>query len=138
MEIDVRSSDPEALAAVDSRIQAAVDAGVAEENRRWSSTARVTATKELVGDRPAGSLAPNSAIVQTVQAVGQALLGTSIPLSEGSTDANLPLSLNIPAVAIGGGGEGDDVHATTESFNTADSWKGTQNAVLVTIALAQK
>ena len=138
MEIDVRSADPEALAAVDARIQAAVDAGVAEENRRWSSTARVTATKELVGDRPAGSLTLNSAIVQTVQAVGHALLGTSIPLSEGSTDANLPLSLNIPAVAIGGGGEGADVHATSESFETADSWKGTQNAVLVTIALAQK
>ena len=101
-------------------------------------TVRSDDTWHLSGDRPAGSLAPNSAIVQTVQAVGQALLGTSIPLSEGSTDANLPLSLNIPAVAIGGGGEGDDVHATTESFNTADSWKGTQNAVLVTIALAQK
>jgi tripeptide aminopeptidase len=138
MEVDVRSADPEALAAVDAKIQAAVDGGVVEENRRWKSSARVTVTKELVGDRPAGSISASAPIVQTVQAAGQALLGTNIPLSEGSTDANLPLSLNIPAVTIGGGGDGEDAHATTESFNATDSWKGTQNAVLVTIALAQK
>jgi acetylornithine deacetylase/succinyl-diaminopimelate desuccinylase-like protein len=138
MEVDLRSADAEALAVLGAKIQAAVDAGVAEENRRWKSTLRVTVTKELVGDRPAGSIAPTTPIVRTVQAAGQALLGVNVPLSEGSTDANLPLSLNIPAVTIGGGGEGDDAHATSESFNTADSWKGTQNAVLVTIALSQR
>ena len=40
-------------------------------------------------------------------------------------------------MTIGGGGRGDDAHALTESFDVTDSWKGTQNAVLLTIALAQ-
>lgn len=137
MEVDLRSSDPAALAALDAKIQAAVDAGAADENRRWPGAARITVDKALVGDRPAGSLPANAPIVETVRQAGQALLGFSIPLSEGSTDANLPLSLRIPAVAIGGGGAGDDVHAVTESFDTTDSWRGTLNAVLVTVALAQ-
>ena len=47
------------------------------------------------------------------------------------------MSLNIPAVTIGGGGKSQTVHAPNESFDTTDSWKGTQNAVLLTIALAR-
>lgn len=137
MEVDMRSSDAAQLAAVDAKVQAAIDAAVADENRRWKSTSRVTVTRELVGDRPAGTLPPTAPIVQAVQAAGQALFGTPTMLGEGSTDANLPLSLNIPAVAIGGGGDGADAHATTESWTATDSWKGTQNAVLVTVVLAQ-
>ena len=66
------------------------------------------------------------------------MLGFSANLGEGSTDANIPMSLKIPAITIGGGGRGRDAHALTESFDTTDSWKGTQHALLLTIALAQK
>jgi tripeptide aminopeptidase len=97
----------------------------------------VTVKKELVGDRPAGSTPDGSPIVRTAQAVGQAL-GVALALAEGSTDANIPMSMKIPAITIGAGGRGSDAHALTESFDTADSWKGTQNAVLLAIALAQK
>ena len=64
-------------------------------------------------------------------------LGLTAPLSEGSTDANVPMSRNIPAITIGGGGTSAESHAPQESFDTTDSWKGTQNAVLLVIALAQ-
>lgn len=138
MELDLRSTEEAALTALDGRIQSAIDTSVAEENRRWGREGRVTVIKELVGDRPARTLPPTAPIVQTVRAAGQMLLGVDIPLSEGSTDANFPLSLNIPAVTIGAGGSGDGAHGSAEVFDTTDSWKGTQNAVLVTIALAQK
>ncbi len=138
MELDLRSTDDGALKALDGRVQAAIDASVVEENARGSREGRVVVQKELVGDRPAGTLSPSAPIVQTVRSAGQALLGRTIPLSEGSTDANLPMSLNIPAVTIGAGGEGDGQHGMNEVFDSTDSWKGTQNAVLVTIALAQK
>jgi hypothetical protein len=65
-------------------------------------------------------------------------LGLSLVLGEGSTDANLPISLKIPAITIGGGGRGANGHALDESFDTTDSWKGTQNAVLLTVALARE
>jgi hypothetical protein len=50
----------------------------------------------------------------------------------------MPMSLKIPSITIGGGGRGRDAHALTESFDTTDAWMGTQHALLLTIALAQK
>ena len=137
MEVDMRSSDRAALAALDAQFQAAVDSAVTEENARWGRPGVVTVTKELVGDRPAGSTPALSPIVQTAQAVGRAL-DLNLGLGEGSTDANIPMSSKIPAIAIGGGGRGSDAHSLSETYDTTDSWKGTQNAVLLVIALAQK
>ena len=137
MEVDMRSSNAAALAALDARFHAAVDEAVADENRRWSHPGMITAVKELVGDRPAGETPVSSPIVQTALAVGR-WLGLAPGLSEGSTDANLPISLKIPAITIGGGGTASNGHALSESFDTTDSWKGTQNALLLAIALAQE
>jgi acetylornithine deacetylase/succinyl-diaminopimelate desuccinylase-like protein len=137
MEVDMRSSDPASLAAVDAGFQKAVDAAVVEENQRWAKPGMITVVKELVGDRPAGSTPENSPIVRTGLSAAT-VLGFSANLGEGSTDSNIPMSLKIPAITIGGGGRGRDAHALTESFDTTDSWMGTQHAMLVTIALAQK
>jgi acetylornithine deacetylase/succinyl-diaminopimelate desuccinylase-like protein len=136
MEVDMRSSDPSSLAAVDANFQKAVDAAVVEENQRWSKPGMITAVKELVGDRPAGSTPENSAIVRSGLETAT-VLGFSANLGEGSTDSNLPMSLKIPAITIGGGGRGRDAHALSESFDTTDSWMGTQHALLLTIALAR-
>jgi di/tripeptidase len=97
----------------------------------------VTVAKERVGDRPAGATPLDAPIVQTARAVAAAL-GHSVVLGEGSTDANLPISLGIPAITVGAGGRGAGAHSLTESFDSAESWRGTQNAVLLTIALAQR
>ena len=137
MEVDLRSVDAASLAALDARFQRAVDTAVAEENDRWRSPGAITAIKERVGDRPAGSTPAGSPIVRAAEAVHRAL-GLPFVLSESSTDANIPMSLRIPAITIGGGGRGADAHALTESFDTTDSWVGTQRALLLTIALAQK
>jgi acetylornithine deacetylase/succinyl-diaminopimelate desuccinylase-like protein len=137
MEVDMRSSDPASLAAVDATFQKAVDAGVAEENQRWGKPGMITVVKELVGDRPAGSTPENSPIVRAGLAAAT-VLGFSSNLGEGSTDSNTPMSLGVPAITIGGGGRGREAHALTESFDTTDSWMGTQHALLLTIALAQK
>ena len=137
MEVDLRSSDRAALASVDAKFQRAIELAVTEENARWGRAGAITASRELVGDRPSGSIPPGSSIVQT--ALGAAkTLGLNAQLSEASTDANLPISLGIPAITIGGGGAGADAHALTESFDSTEAWKGTQHALLVTVALAQE
>ena len=136
MEVDMRSSSASALAALDQRFQAAVTEAVAEENRRWSRPGSITAVTELVGDRPAGETPSSSPIVQTALAVGRTL-GLQPVLTEGSTDSNLPISLKIPAITIGGGGSAANSHALSESFDATDAWKGAQNAVLLAIALSQ-
>ena len=136
MEVDMRSSDSASLAAIDASIQKAVDAAVAEENRRWNTPNMITVVKELVGDRPAGSTKEDAPIVKTGLDTAAAL-GLRADLAEGSTDSNTPMSMHIPAITIGGGGMGRDAHALTESFDTTDAWKGAQYALLLTIALAQ-
>jgi acetylornithine deacetylase/succinyl-diaminopimelate desuccinylase-like protein len=137
MEIDMRSSDPASLAAVDANIQKAIDSSVVEENQRWGKPGVITVTKELVGDRPAGSTPENSPIVRSGLEAAT-VLGFQANLGEGSTDSNLPMSLKIPAITIGGGGRGREAHSLSESFDTIDAWMGTQHALLLTIALAQK
>jgi acetylornithine deacetylase/succinyl-diaminopimelate desuccinylase-like protein len=137
MEVDMRSSDPASLAAVDASFQKAVDSAVQEENQRWGKPGVITVVKELVGDRPAGSTPENSPIVRAGLATAT-LLGFQANLGEGSTDSNLPMSLKIPAITIGGGGRGRDAHALTESFDTTDAWMGTQYGLLLTVTLTQK
>src|SRR5438876_1445242 len=137
MELDMRSSDPASLAAVDASIQKAIDAAVVEENARWGKAGTITVVKELVGDRPAGSTPESAAIVKYGIAVAT-VLGFNADLGEGSTDSNLPMSLKIPAITIGGGGRGREAHALSESYDATDSWMGTQYALLLTIALAQR
>jgi tripeptide aminopeptidase len=138
MEVDMRSSDAASLAAVDASFQKAVDAAVLEENTRWSKPGMITATKELVGERPAGSTAADAPIVQACLAATTALGFPAPTPGEGSTDSNIPISLKIPAITIGGGGHGTGAHALDEAFDTTDSWQGTVRAVLLTVALAQK
>jgi tripeptide aminopeptidase len=93
--------------------------------------------KALVGNRPAGRTVETAPIVQAAVAVTRAL-DLPVALDEGSTDSNIPMSLGIPAVTIDGGGRGTGAHSPGETFDTTDSYKGTQRALLLAIALAQK
>ncbi len=138
MELDMRSSDPASLAAIDASIQKAIDAAVNEENARWGKAGVISVVKELVGDRPAGSTPESSAIVRNGLAAATVLGFASGPPGEGSTDSNIPMSLGVPSITIGGGGRGREAHALTETFDTTDAWMGTQHALLLTVALAQK
>ena len=58
-------------------------------------------------------------------------------LRDGSTDSNVPMNLGIPAVTISGGGKGTGAHSLGETFDTTDSWIGTQRALLLAISLAR-
>jgi tripeptide aminopeptidase len=90
----------------------------------------------LVGLRPAGQTPDSAPIVKTALEVNQ-VLGLTGQLGEGSTDANVPMNLGIPAITIGGGGEGTGAHSLNETFDSHDSWKGTQRALLLALALAR-
>jgi tripeptide aminopeptidase len=135
MEVDLRSSDAPALRALEKQFRQAVHAAVAQENTRWHSQA-LTVSIETVGMRPAGRVPAAAPIVQAAIAVSKAL---NLPLSfaEGSTDANFPLSLGIPALTIDTGGRGENTHTENETFDATDAWKGTQRALLLSVVLAQ-
>jgi acetylornithine deacetylase/succinyl-diaminopimelate desuccinylase-like protein len=135
MEVDLRSADSSALRALEQRFRQAVEEAAAQENARWGSQ-QLTVTLDVVGVRPAGHMSPGSSIVQAAISVQRAL-DLPVSFAEGSTDSNFPLSLNLPAITIDTGGTSSGVHTVGEAFNTTDAWKGTQRALLLTIALAQ-
>jgi tripeptide aminopeptidase len=137
MEVDMRSSDRNALEALNGRYKRAVEDAVTEENRRWKGGKPVTIANEIVGYRPAGTTSANSPIVITAVEITR-MFGSLGNLSEGSTDANVPMSLGIPAITIGGGGQGRGAHSLDESFDPRDSYLGTQRGIVLAIALTRQ
>jgi tripeptide aminopeptidase len=137
MEIDVRSVDRKELAALDAQIRRTFDAALADEHARWPGGGRLTMAADVVGDRPAGGISVDASIVQAAFAATRAV-GASPSTSVSSSDANYPASLGIPSVQIAGGGRGAEAHAPSESFDSSESSRGTERALLLTIALAQK
>ena len=134
-EMDMRSASPPALEAIDQKFHRAVDEAVRNEDARWKKNV-LSVDKALVGNRPAGQTPASSPIVQAAVSVTRAL-GVAVTLDEGSTDSNIPMNLGIPAITIDGGGRGREAHALGESFDSTNSWQGSQRALLVAIALAQ-
>lgn len=136
-EVDMRSADAAALQSVDANFHRAVDAALEEENLRWGNRGKLAVDKTLVGDRPAGRTPASSPIVQAAVSVTTAL-GLPASLDEGSTDANIPMSLGIPAVTIDGGGRGTGAHSLGETFDSTNSEQGTARALLLAIALTRR
>ena len=136
MEVDMRSADVNELSKINEKFKSAMNEAVAEENKRWKDRGPVSVSMELVGLRPAGQTAESSAIVKTALDVNQ-FMGLSTRLGEGSTDSNVPMNQGIPAITIGGGGSGSGAHSLNEMFDAHDSWKGTQRALLLAVAMAR-
>ena len=136
MEVDMRSSDKDSLETIHAKYKRAVQQAVDEENKRWKGRGPVSVDNALVGYRPAGSTPAASAIVTTAMEVTK-IFNPNVTTGEGSTDSNVPMNLGIPAVTIGGGGEGTANHSLDETFNSKDSYLGTQRALLLAVALAR-
>jgi acetylornithine deacetylase/succinyl-diaminopimelate desuccinylase-like protein len=133
MEVDLRSSSAELLAKLEAQMRTAVANAVASENRRWGGRDPVSAAIQTVGERPGGATDDRDPLVRSAQGVSAAL-GASMTLSESSTDANIPMSLGIPAITIGAGGEGGGEHSLEEIFKTEGSALGSERALLIALA----
>ena len=138
MEIDMRSESRVELQRLDERFVALVGEAVREENAA-RSTARgpITVDLKLIGDRPSGETPLDSQIVQiaaaSIRAAG--LRPTFIP---NSTDANVPISLGIPAITLDPGGETGGAHSLAEwvSVEKASSLRGIYIALATLLSLA--
>jgi tripeptide aminopeptidase len=135
MAVDMRSDSTEELLKLEARLLDLVKQAVAEENARWKSD-KMTVEIKLIGDRPAGIVAMDSPIVQATQrAVSVITRAPRVTFAGSSTDSNLAMSLGIPAVTIGGGGEGGNWHSRNEWYKPVDAWFGPQNALLTILVL---
>ena len=82
-----------------------------------------------MGNRPAGVTAEGNALVQAALAAARKT-GHQPSLTTSSTDSNLPISLGIPAITIGGGGRSDNAHSLDEWFEPEGAWRGAQTVLL--------
>jgi acetylornithine deacetylase/succinyl-diaminopimelate desuccinylase-like protein len=135
MDLDMRSNDNDELLKLEGRaLQIARDAAVAE-NRRWGSDKlRVEITQ--VGARPAGSPSPDSTVVHALWASVKASGGTPRLAGARSTEANLPISLGIPAAVVGAGGYSQGIHSPDEWFDPAHAYLGASKTLLAIVGLA--
>jgi len=133
MAVDIRSDANEPLRETEAKVLAAVDQGVLEENKRWGVDTLAVSNK-LIGDRPGGRTAADTVIVEAAVRANSAF-GNKTLLSGASTDANVPMSLGIPAIVIGGGGKTGGFHALSEWIDLTDGWKGAQTSLVTVLGL---
>jgi len=137
LDLDLRSEDPRALEQLDVTVRAALERAADDENRsRTAGTPPLRVALQLVGDRPCGITPRAHPLVQAAIAANRAL-GRDAELASASTDANAPIALGIPAIALGAGGKAGDAHLTTEWYENVEGALGIVRALLVTAAMAE-
>jgi acetylornithine deacetylase/succinyl-diaminopimelate desuccinylase-like protein len=136
MDVDLRSESSVALDSLDAGFRAALQRALEAEHARWpESRVRLRVRIDTIGIRPAGAQPDTARIVRAAVDAARAL-GVTSELGAGSTDANLPMSLGIPAITIDGGGQGRGSHSLAEQYDDGErGWLGPQWAALVTLAL---
>ncbi|HXE64202.1 MAG TPA: M20/M25/M40 family metallo-hydrolase [Bryobacteraceae bacterium] len=131
--IDIRSEDESRIDALATALHAAVARAEETENSRITG-GRVTSRIREIGRRPAGRLDDRSPLLAALRSV-DAHLGIRARPDCASTDANIPLSMGIPAVSIGAGGHGGGAHTTSEWYRPAGRDLGLKRILLTAAAL---
>lgn len=138
VDIDIRSISNDELLKLEAQIFEALDAGVEEENKRWGISdpeKMLTLTKTQIGDRPAGSRGGECPVIQCALSA-QKVLGIELTqYGPSATDANAPISKNIPAACLGSGGLSEKFHTLDEYFVDRNSYKGPQLVFLAACML---
>jgi tripeptide aminopeptidase len=95
----------------------------------------LSSTLESIGDRPCGETPEHDPLVlAAIEAT--ALCGREPELATASTDANIPISRGIPAIAIGAGGRGGDAHTPAEWYDNTEGWLGVARALTIVVTAA--
>lgn len=121
VELDLRSGADESLRSTERAVHAALRVSVAAEEARGEGSLAIDV--EIIGERPAGKLPVSHPLVQAARE-STLSLGEEPEYAISSTDANVPLALGIPAIAIGGGGRSGDTHTENEWFEDTDGAVG--------------
>jgi tripeptide aminopeptidase len=134
LEIDIRSMGRDELQTVTRQVEGYAQQAVAEENKRWGTTSLSMSIKEI-GNRPGGLLSTDHPILHGWMASAQSLGIQPQILVGSSTDAAIPLSMNIPTLGLGFGGVTGGFHALNENWNPTNAYKGVQLSFLTTLAM---
>ena len=131
--LDVRSESGAKLEELAGLLTTCVERAIEVENE-GANGRRVTAKIREIGARPGGKLAEDAPLLNYIRAV-DAHFGIRARLDCASTDANIPLSMNVPAVSIGAGGQGGGAHTLQEWFHPEGREMGLKRILLTACLL---
>jgi acetylornithine deacetylase/succinyl-diaminopimelate desuccinylase-like protein len=136
--VDFRSTDPDQLLRLEVALHRAVEDAVQHANALAKARGKGVLSFSIIkiGDRPAAHLPPDSPLLDTLRAVDRHL-GLRTDLRLGSTDANIPLSLGVPALSMGAGGDGGGAHTQAEWYSAKDREAGLRRVLLLTLAMIE-
>lgn len=126
--LDMRSVDIGSLNNLVDQVDALIKAEAAYH-------AGVDVAVTTVGDRPAGAIPREHALVRIAAAAYQSV-GATVVYVQSSTDANIPLNQNIPAVCVGLT-NGSNAHRRDEYILPANIGRGMQALLLLTLAASE-
>jgi len=132
---DIRSESSSKLEEISALLTNCVERAMEAENDR-ATGGKVSAKIKEIGSRPGGRIADDAYILQCVRAI-DAHLGIRSHLDCASTDANLPLSIGLPAISIGAGGQGGGAHTPQEWFHPDGRELGLKRILLTLLLLNQ-
>jgi tripeptide aminopeptidase len=136
VKVDLRSEEEAEVTKMEAALREAMQAGIKEEMAAArDASAALQLTSRSLGLRPAGKLPENSPLLDSIRSVDR-FLGTRSRLERSSTDANIPLSLGIPAISIGGGGKANGSHTLEEWYDPTARELGLKRLLLTTVSLA--
>jgi tripeptide aminopeptidase len=133
---DLRSTDREQLIRLEVELHRAVeDAALAAAKGHRADAPGLRWSVEKIGDRPAGTLAADAKLLELLRAVDRHL-GIRTELRVASTDANIPLSLGVPAVSLGAGGTAGGIHTHAEWYDARGRETALKRILLLVLAAA--
>ena len=133
MQIDIRSIDPNRLNDMEEILYNSMNKALDEQNAIKRSGPDLKLTINKIGNRPSGKVDESVPLIQKTIAATQ-YMGIEPRLTIGSTDSNIPISLGLPAVTIGRGGEGGGAHSLDEWWLNKDGYRSIQLALLILLS----
>lgn len=131
--VDIRSEQESLIEELSASLWHFVEQALAREHKA-ARKGRLSARLREIGARPGGALADESPLLNAVLAI-DAALGIRSQIDTSSTDANIPLSMGIPAVTLGAGGSGGGAHTTDEWYCPDARDLGLRRAFFVACAM---
>lgn len=136
LEVDIRSESAAEIERIDSALHDIAARAVEAENAtRSTASGKVSVAFKPIGDRPAGQTSEDAPLARIAFAAWLQA-GFEPAFGAQSTDANVPMSMGIPAVAINSGGRGGDAHAPSEWIDVAEPESSRGAAVVLATVLA--
>lgn len=137
LKVDIRSESEDELARLEAALRECVAAGVRDEmeSARDRSKGKLEWKVELLGSRPGGELKTDSPLLGALRAADE-FVGNQSRVERSSTDANIPLSQGIDAIAIGVGGSGGGAHSLQEWYDSAGRELGLKRALLTVLGIS--